>query len=126
MGHQWTTLHYYPGSPLDTQTGWSRYAWLQPTAQIRDSHRCKDLGKAEEIVEHLDSWQEDSAPQTSLLGTWVSWFQSWSSPGLFFSTSPLRSVEPRLEPEEIAISGSNQQALELSLSSEGQLVEVHL
>ncbi|CAK9040908.1 ANK_REP_REGION domain-containing protein [Durusdinium trenchii] len=40
----------------------------------------KDLGKAEEIVEHL----------------------------------------------EIAISGSNQQALELSLSSEGQLVEVHL
>ncbi|CAK9040904.1 unnamed protein product [Durusdinium trenchii] len=39
-----------------------------------------DLGKAEEIVEHL----------------------------------------------EIAISGSNQQALELSLSSEGQLVEVHL
>ena len=25
MGHQWVTLHYYPGSPMDTQTGWSRY-----------------------------------------------------------------------------------------------------
>lgn len=32
MGHQWTTLHYYPGSPLDT-TGWSRHT--SPTFNTR-------------------------------------------------------------------------------------------